>query len=1038
MSIHLPTAWHKRSFDRFLQDRLPQLLAERLPLTSYQVYSTGRHTCRISIALASASGDIEVEYANLPQPDEDGLFETEGEPKVVTPLASTEELDIAEIRCVGEQLYDYVKGRLGQSPPDLPWDVELARAWLPLDTWLGDFFQGTTERFSTVHKLEATNWLARQTHLRRLMVPDREQVIAAGQMGRVCPFETPEGPNIGHILTVAVGAEIREGKLVILDERPASGLALSASMIPFLEHNDANRLLLGANMMRQWLAQPDPEPALVQTGNEPDAPGFWAGRNLLTAFVSWGADTTFDGIAVSESAARRFSAPHPLEPGDKLSNRHGTKGVVSRILPDDEMPHLPDGTPVDLAFSFSGLHVRMNFGQIREAVMSRIARTEGRPAIVPPFQAPGEDELCRRLSQAGLPESGMETLTLGGGGPRLHRPSTVGWIYWGRTSHLARGKLRVAVAGTQAQGELETYALRDLGAYENLREALHTRSVRRQGAGDLAARVASGPVEQAEPPTPMFSALVRRLEVAGIEVAIEANKLLFRLRPPGGDALKLAHPVPHPWLRERQIAEIGVHQPGDEYDARSPWYPRGTGAWPVDEYALLVEANDRVARMLNSQMPEKVTRGAVAQLEARVRAFFDALLTRRHLYFFERQLFSGRTVLAPGGELRLDQVGLPDEMAWTLFGPLVIRELTQAGGSPPNTKEMVKSRVAQAAQALDEVMARSWVILNRAPTLTPTALLAFHPLRQPDRVIRLHPLACEILSADFDGDQAAIFVPVTEGAQREAGERLSVASHLARDPALLRALLPPPEALWGLASLGLSEEGRREIAQMTGVQVAAPKGLITQTTLGEAMERVLAREGIDETLSVLERLMRRGFEVAKASGASMSPFIGASLARPPEPVEDDLELWAAYNEELSEQIVSGTDYQDVDLGPQRIAVNIRARGRDHLRALLGPSIVVGYADGDSLVVRHNRVQGLTPEEMYACAVGARQGLTQSHVRMERMVRDVRARSQPKGFTVLARARRAKRPGIVFARAAANEEIDPLLDVDSRLLVGLPV
>ena len=144
---------------------------------------------------------------------------------------------------------------------------------------------------------------------------------------------------------------------------------------------------------------------------------------------------------------------------------------------------------------------------------------------------------------------------------------------------------------------------------------------------------------------------------------------------------------------------------------------------------------------------------------------------------------------------------------------------------------MVKSRVEQAAQTLNEVMARSWVILNRAPTLTPTALLAFHPLRQPDRVIRLHPLACEILNADFDGDQAAIFVPVTEGAQREAGERLSVASHLARDPTLLGALLPPPEALWGLANLGLSEEGRQEIAHMTGV--AAPQKRSSRRSLIE-------------------------------------------------------------------------------------------------------------------------------------------------------------------------------------------------------------
>ena len=83
---------------------------------------------------------------------------------------------------------------------------------------------------------------------------------------------------------------------------------------------------------------------------------------------------------------------------------------MSRILPDASMPHLPDGTPVEILYT-SGPPVRgMNFGQVREAVMGRIARAEGPPVHVPPFGAPGEAELRARLAKAGLPESGMETL----------------------------------------------------------------------------------------------------------------------------------------------------------------------------------------------------------------------------------------------------------------------------------------------------------------------------------------------------------------------------------------------------------------------------------------------------------------------------------------------------------------------------------------------------------------------------------------------------------------------------------------------------
>ena len=125
--------WHKASFDRFLQERLPELLVERLPLVGYRAEPTGRYTCRVTVTLVSASGDVEIEYADLPQPDEGGLFEINEEPTIVVPIASTEELDIAEIRCAGEQLYDYIEERLGQAPTNgLPWDAELARAWLPL------------------------------------------------------------------------------------------------------------------------------------------------------------------------------------------------------------------------------------------------------------------------------------------------------------------------------------------------------------------------------------------------------------------------------------------------------------------------------------------------------------------------------------------------------------------------------------------------------------------------------------------------------------------------------------------------------------------------------------------------------------------------------------------------------------------------------------------------------------------------------------------------------------------------------------------
>lgn len=1037
MTVNASAPWHAASFEKFLSDRLPALLAQRLPLAGFGAEATGPHACRVRIAVASGGGQVEVEYSDLPRPDEDGLFELDGARHVVIPTASGEDLDVAEIRCVGEQLYEYIEQRLGEAPPDLAWDKPLLRSWLPLDRWFRDFL-------ASAGALDEENWLSVRTHLRRVDIPDRERLFAPGQLGRACPFETPEGRNIGRILSIAVGAEIRDGKVVIVEDSPEAALGLSASMVPFLEHNDPNRTLMGCNMMRQWRMPPEPEPACVRTGNEPDAPGFWCGRNLLTAFVSWGAPAYEDGIVLSESAAKRFGFADPIEPGDKLSNRHGTKGTVSRILPDEEMPHLADGTPVELVFSFLGLHTRGNFGQLREAVMGRIARATGEPIVVPPFCAPGQQEIRRRLAEAGLPESGMEKLAAGRGGKELARPSTVGWVYWGETHHLAGNKIHASVTpgNCQYQGYMECYTLRDLGAFETIGEFFNTRCEDRDDAASLADRVAAGPVEQAGPPSPRFAELGRRLAAGGIRADFDGERIAFSFAAPDGPTLKLARPVVHPWLRGRQLAEVGALE-------------------ELDEYAALAEANAKLARLLDGKTPESLTRAAVAELQDRADAFLDALLTTTsrafplgvavHLVEFgNRILFSGRAVLSVSPDLPIDQLGLAEEIAWTIFAPLVQRELGDA--------EEVARRSERAARALDEIMARSWVILNRAPTIMPTSLLAFHPVRIPERVIRLHPLCCPLMNADFDGDQAAVFLPITEAGQREAGQKLSVAAHLARDPELLKWMYPSMESLWGLAELSRTPGGRKEVNELAGVEVACPEGFVTRASLTEAMRRLLDRQGPEAVLAGLERLMRRGFDLAAESGASLSPFAGAGLDRPPAPDGDDPEAWERCAEELAERIAAGADYDGQDLGPQLLAVKSGARGTlRHLLWLLGGRGTVALAlcpakrssarragtkgataePTDKIIIRRGLADGLSPEEMFACAATARDALGQVALDLARQGYGQKQAAGPKGFNVLARAMRARHPGIVFAHAAAIGESDPLADVDSRLFVGLP-
>jgi len=1036
---------------------------------------SGEYTCKITVSLAGEDGDIVVEYDAIPQPDANGIFAVEGRRRVVVPIATEHDLEHAEILCVGEQLYHLISERLGEAPVDLPWDESLARSWLPLDRWIADFMLAreddaplfsdsvSLKRMPYLERaraqlLDETNWLSERTHLRRLIIPTAERVIAPAHFGRACPYETPEGPNIGKILSIAIGAEIRDGTLIIVDDRPEAALGVSATMVPLLEHNEANRQLMGCNMMRQWLVPTKTEEAIVQTGAEPDEPGFWNGVNLLTAFVAWGVDTFKDGILISESAAKRFKFELPIEPGDKISNRHGTKGVISRILPDDQMPHLADGTPVELAFSFLGCHTRNNFGQIREAVLSRIARSRGDGTLfVPPFHAPREKEIRQRLATAGLPESGMERLTLGRHGKPLARLSTVGWVYWGLTLHVARNKV-VATASTeanaadikvpfnhprwfmgQAQGIMEYCALRDAKAFENIRETYNTRAVARVDGDTLSERVASGQVEQACSPSPTFEMLARRLAVGGIRIELKDEQLSFSFASTNNPTLELAQPIPHPWIPERELKEVGL------FEEAPLW-------------AEMAKANDKAKRLVESGAPESLSHRAVDQLEARVGDFFRSLLVPRDMRFYVRKatspahqsvnrvLFSGRAVMAPGVGLRIDQVGIPDDMAWVLFGPLVIREMGR--------RDDVEARSERAAKVLDSIMARSWVIINRAPSLWPTNEMAFRPMRHPSRTIGVHPAACLPMNGDFDGDQVSAFLPITEAGQREAGERLSAAGHLRRDPELLPHFIPTHEPMWGLASLSLTADGKKEISDLAGIEVATPDGFVTHQAVTDALRKVMERDGVAAMLQSLDHLIDRGLQVATESGASISPFIGESLDRPREPADDDPEAWNALSENCADRIVARTDYDDSDMGPQVLAVKCGARGSaDFLVSLFGSRGTVENAAGETVTIRHNFVTGLEADEAFAKVAGARRGMAQvsvgqvlpssaphlcSGLQSLPAKPFVRMGRWTKGYGALSRAMRSERPGMILARAAAVGETDPLTDIDSRLFVGLGV
>jgi len=221
--------------------------------------------------------------------------------------------------------------------------------------------------------------------------------------------------------------------------------------------------------------------------------------------------------------------------GDKLAGRHGNKGVISRILPEEDMPYTEDGRPVDVLLTPLGVPSRMNLGQILELHLGMAANTLGYQAIVPPFAGATEDDVKDELRAAGLPEDGKLQLRDGRTGEEFAKTTAVGYMYILKLHHMVEDKIHMrsigpyslitqqplggkAQIGGQRFGEMEVWALLGYGAAYTLREMLTIKSddiVGRSAAFDAIVRGE----RISHPHTPAaFNVLVNQLRGLSLDV----------------------------------------------------------------------------------------------------------------------------------------------------------------------------------------------------------------------------------------------------------------------------------------------------------------------------------------------------------------------------------------------------------------------------------------------------------------------------------------------------------------------------------------
>jgi DNA-directed RNA polymerase subunit beta len=230
-----------------------------------------------------------------------------------------------------------------------------------------------------------------------------------------------------------------------------------------------------------------------------------------------------------------IASKRKISVGDKMAGRHGNKGVVSIIVPEEDMPFLPDGTPVDIVLNPLGVPSRMNLGQLYETMLGWAGKKLGVHFETPVFDGATYEEIVELMKEAGLPENGKEVLYDGRTGLKIDNPVACGYIYMMKLAHMIEDKMHArstgpyslitqqplggkAQFGGQRFGEMEVWALEAYGAAHTLQEVLTVKSDDVDGRTRIYNAIVKGENLPAYGTPESFNVLLKELEGLGIEM----------------------------------------------------------------------------------------------------------------------------------------------------------------------------------------------------------------------------------------------------------------------------------------------------------------------------------------------------------------------------------------------------------------------------------------------------------------------------------------------------------------------------------------
>ena len=296
-----------------------------------------------------------------------------------------------------------------------------------------------------------------------------------------------------------------------------------------------------------------------------------------------------------------------------------------------------------------------------------------------------------------------------------------------------------------------------------------------------------------------------------------------------------------------------------------------------DLYRRVINRNNRLKRLLELGAPDIIVRNEKRMLQEAVDALIDNgrrgrpvtgannralkslsdMLKGKQGRFRQNLLgkrvdYSGRSVIVVGPELKMDQCGLPKEMALELFKPFVMKDLVEKGvaNNIKSARKMVERTKPEVWDSLETVIKGHPVLLNRAPTLHRLGIQAFNPVLVEGRAIKLHPLACTAFNADFDGDQMAVHLPLGEDACREAKMLMLASGNLLKPSDGAPVTVPTQDMILGsyyLTTVRENEEGAGKVFRDENEVLMAYAEHIITLHAPIKVRRTMVIDGVERT-----------------------------------------------------------------------------------------------------------------------------------------------------------------------------------------------